>query len=120
MPKRGRLAGGASARRSYPFSPINPDAISPPPSICANLISIVPPVPQNAPPRDLTRALQKLLGDSAVLSRPEDLILYEYDGSVEKGRPDLVVFPSTTAEVSQIVRIAAQYNIPILGRGAGT
>src|SRR5579862_5421963 len=70
--------------------------------------------------RALIRALQKLLGHDGVLSRPEDLILYEYDGSVEKGRPDLVVFPSTTAEVSQIVRLAAQHNIPILGRGAGT
>ena len=79
----------------------------------------MPPVPQNAH-RDLTRALQKLLGESAVLSLPEDLILYEYDGSVEKGRPDLVVFPSTTAEVSQIVRLANQHNVPILGRGAGT
>ncbi|MBV8515552.1 MAG: FAD-binding oxidoreductase, partial [Acidobacteria bacterium] len=64
--------------------------------------------------RDLTRALQKLLGQDAVLSKPEDLILYEYDGSVEKGRPDVVVFPSTTTEVSQIVRIAAQHNIPVL------
>src|SRR5579862_4441429 len=70
--------------------------------------------------RALIRALQKLLGHDGVLSRPEDLILYEYDGSVEKGRPDLVVFPSTTADVSQIVRLASQYNIPILGRGAGT
>ena len=60
------------------------------------------------------------LGSANVLEDPEDLILYEYDGSVEKGRPQLVVFPRTTAEVAQIVKIANQYEAPIVGRGAGT
>ena len=64
--------------------------------------------------------MKRLLGVSNVLEKSEDLILYEYDGSVEKGRPDLVVFPHTTAEVSQIVRTASRYQIPIVGRGAGT
>jgi glycolate oxidase len=66
------------------------------------------------------RELQNLLGPSAVLHRPEDLLLYEYDGSVEKGRPDAVVFPSSTEEVSRIVKLAAQFSMPIVGRGAGT
>ena len=64
--------------------------------------------------------MKRLLGVSNVLEKSEDLILYEYDGSVEKGRPDLVVFPHTTAEVSQIVRTASRHQIPIVGRGAGT
>ena len=68
----------------------------------------------------LTRELKKILGPSAVLSLPEDVLLYEYDGSVEKGRPDAVVFPSTTNEVSRIVKLAAHHNVPIVGRGAGT
>jgi glycolate oxidase len=68
----------------------------------------------------LTRELEKLLGPSAVLHLPEDVLLYEYDGSVEKGRPDAVVFPSTTDQVSRIVKLAAQYGVPIVGRGAGT
>lgn len=70
--------------------------------------------------KHLIRELSKLLDTSAVLHRPEDLLLYEYDGSVEKGRPDAVVFPSTTEDVSRIVQIAAKYNVPIVGRGAGT
>src|SRR3974390_596554 len=64
--------------------------------------------------------MKRLLGASNVLDQPEDLILYEYDGSVEKGRPDLVVFPHTTAQVSQIVKVANRYQLPIVGRGAGT
>ncbi len=68
----------------------------------------------------LIRDLKKLLGSSAVLSLPEDLLLYQYDGSVEQGRPDAVVFPSSTEEVARIVKLAAKYNVPIVGRGAGT
>lgn len=64
--------------------------------------------------------LRKFLGRDAVLHRPEDLLLYEYDGSVERGRPDAVVFPSSAEQVSRIVKLAAGYNVPIVGRGAGT
>ena len=68
----------------------------------------------------LIRELEKLLGSSSVLFQPEEVLLYEYDGSVEKGRPEAVVFPTSTQEVSQIVKLAAKYSVPIVGRGAGT
>jgi glycolate oxidase len=68
----------------------------------------------------LIRQLENILGPDAILHLPEDVLLYEYDGSVEKGRPDIVVFPQTTCEVSQIVKLAAQRDIPVIGRGAGT
>jgi len=68
----------------------------------------------------LVREFEELLGSSAVLYRPEDLLLYEYDGSIEKGRPDVVVFPTRTEQVSRIVKLAAKHGVPIVGRGAGT
>ena len=71
-------------------------------------------------PTSLLRELNSLLGSSNVLHKIEDLVLYEYDGSVEKARPDLVVFPHTTEDVSQIVKLAAKHNVPIVGRGSGT
>jgi glycolate oxidase len=55
-----------------------------------------------------------------VLWRPEDLVLYEYDGSVEQARPECVVFPRSTRDVVQIVRLANRYEVPLVGRGAGT
>src|SRR4051794_26719163 len=64
--------------------------------------------------------LAKLLGPRGYLDRPEDLSLYEYDGGVDKHRPDLVVFPRTTGEVSAIVRMAQEGGVPFVGRGAGT
>src|ERR1700733_1304480 len=66
------------------------------------------------------RKIVDLVGPRGYLDRPEDLSLYEYDGSVDKARPELVVFPKTTEEVAAIVRITAEYGIPIVGRGAGT
>jgi glycolate oxidase len=69
---------------------------------------------------DLLRDLEKTLGSDAVLHRPEDLLLYEYDGSVEIAKPECVVFPRTTADVVAIVQIANRYKTPLVGRGAGT
>ena len=68
----------------------------------------------------LLHDLKKLLGVEAVLHKPEELLLYEYDGSVEVARPECVVFPRTTADVVQIVRLANRHKVPLVGRGAGT
>src|SRR5271163_2515969 len=68
----------------------------------------------------LLRDLKSLLGSEAVLHRPEELMLYEYDGSVEVARPNCVVFPRTTADVLAIVKLANHYQTPLVGRGAGT
>lgn len=64
--------------------------------------------------------LNSLLGPGNVRHAPEDLLLYEYDGSVEIARPDCVVFPQSAGEVAGIVGVARRHGIPIVGRGAGT
>lgn len=68
----------------------------------------------------LLHELEHLLGHDGVLSRPEDLLLYEYDGSVEIARPQCVVFPAKTTDVVRIVELANRCKTPIVGRGAGT
>lgn len=70
--------------------------------------------------RRLLQDLEKLLGPRGVLHKSEDLLLYEYDGSVETARPDCVVFPRSMADVVGIVRLANSHQTPIVGRGAGT
>ncbi|HEY7678954.1 MAG TPA: FAD-binding protein, partial [Terriglobia bacterium] len=70
--------------------------------------------------RVLATELADIVGSNAVLDRPEDLLLYEYDGSVERAMPQAVVFPSTTEEVARLVRWAAEKGLPIVPRGAGT
>lgn len=71
-------------------------------------------------PAGCKERLLELLGRRGVLDRVEDLTLYEYDGGVDKHRPDLVVFPRTTEDVAAIVKIAREAGVPFVGRGAGT
>jgi glycolate oxidase len=61
-----------------------------------------------------------LLGSRGYLDTPADLALYEYDGSIEKGRPEMVVFPRSTKDVVAVVKITGEFGVPIVGRGAGT
>jgi glycolate oxidase len=68
----------------------------------------------------LMEALKRITGANGYLDRPGDLSLYEYDGSVDKARPDVVLFPPTTEDVVAIVKLANEYSVPVVGRGAGT
>ena len=71
-------------------------------------------------PAGCKERIAALVGPRGYLDRPEDLAIYEYDGSIDKHRPDLVVFPRTTQDVSGIVRIAREFRVPLVGRGSGT
>jgi glycolate oxidase len=71
-------------------------------------------------PLEAVAELEAIAGKRGVLQNPQDLMLYEYDGSIEKSQPGCVVFPTCTEDVAAIVRIAAKHKLPLVGRGAGT
>jgi len=71
-------------------------------------------------PSQAKKKLAAVVGPKGYLDKPEDLLLYEYDGSIDKSRPELVIFPRTTEDVVAIVKITNEFGIPIVGRGAGT
>ena len=48
---------------------------------------------------NLIRKLKEIVGAEGVLHRPEDLMLYEYDGGLSTGSPQAVVFPRNTEQV---------------------
>src|SRR5262245_52039403 len=69
----------------------------------------------------LITALSSVVGAESVLTQPEDLVPYSFDGTAAlKGRPSAVVFPRTAAQVSECVRLAAANKTPIVTRGSGT
>ena len=70
--------------------------------------------------QQLITQLQEIAGKENVLSSQMDLMLYGYDASLEKGKPDVVVLPNSTGEVSKVMALAHEEKIPILGRGSGT
>ena len=68
----------------------------------------------------LVDELRAIVGDDYVVHLPEDLIVFEYDGSVDKAMPSAVVLPASTEEVSAVVAAASRAGVPIVARGAGT
>jgi glycolate oxidase len=68
--------------------------------------------------------LERVVGADSVFHSPSDLLVYEYDGSVEGAvdlaRPVAVTLPRTAREVAEIVKIGKRAGLPIIPRGAGT
>jgi glycolate oxidase len=65
---------------------------------------------------DLRRALPR----QTVLTSPEDLLVYGYDGTWLDYRPAAVVCPTTTAEVVAAMGVARVHQRAIVPRGAGS
>ena len=69
----------------------------------------------------LVRALRSRLGGKNVVSAKADLAVYECDAfTIEKSRPDVVVFPQSTRQVVEVVQLAKKHDVPVVPRGAGT
>ena len=64
--------------------------------------------------------LQRITGKENVVHHPDDLLVFEYDGSVDRGLPQAVVFPANTGEVSRVLALAHGAGVPVVGRGTGT
>jgi glycolate oxidase subunit GlcD len=69
----------------------------------------------------LINNLRAVLGRDRVLSEAGELLVYESDGLTHyKFRPRAVVFPGSTEEVSEVLRLLARGGVPFAPRGAGT
>lgn len=71
-------------------------------------------------PAGLHAELAAIVGTENVLADELSRTLYEYDGGVDRARPDVIVFPHSRDEVVAIVRVARRAGVPLLARGAGT
>jgi glycolate oxidase len=65
--------------------------------------------------------LEKIVGRDSMLTAKEDLAAYAYDGTTTWSHaPEIVVLPTTTAQISEILRLANENLIPVTPRGSGT
>ena len=69
---------------------------------------------------DLLTRIRGVVGDDYVIDHREDLLVYEYDGSVDRGMPRAVVLPASTDEVSRVMALAYAAGVTVVGRGSGT
>ncbi|MDJ0923303.1 MAG: FAD-linked oxidase C-terminal domain-containing protein [Acidimicrobiia bacterium] len=60
------------------------------------------------------------LGPERVHSHPLELLVYDKDAGVTRGKAIAAVLPETTQEVAACVRLARKYQAPVVARGAGT
>jgi glycolate oxidase len=65
------------------------------------------------------RTLRRLLGPRQVLADPAKLAAYAGDKWFAARRPDLVVLPRHTNDVSRLLRHASRHRLPVTPRGAG-
>lgn len=70
--------------------------------------------------QDLIAGLEEIVGVENVLATEMDRMLYSYDASLGRAKPDVIVLPDSTEEVSKIMGLAHREKVPILGRGSGT
>ncbi|MGG4452137.1 FAD-binding oxidoreductase [Brevibacillus porteri] len=72
-------------------------------------------------PESIREELRAIVGEKNCLDKQEALVAYSYDATpMQQALPDVVVMPKSTAEVQQVMRVAARHHIPIVTRGAGS
>jgi len=62
----------------------------------------------------------RAIAGKRVLTSPEELTVYAYDSTWVEHRPDVVVSPLNTQEVSAILKLADEARVPVVPRGAGS
>lgn len=68
----------------------------------------------------ITTALAQVVGEKHILAAPADLERYQLDGRQPGGRALAVVRPASTAEISAVLRLAADHDVMVLPQGART
>ncbi len=67
------------------------------------------------------KELSQILGVRGVVDTPAGRLAYESDGlALIHQTPELVLLPRNTDECARAMRVLAQENTPVVGRGAGT
>jgi glycolate oxidase len=64
--------------------------------------------------------LKGIVGAESFTDSLIDMISYATDASEHKHRPDAAVWPTSTAQVSEILKLANKASFPVVPRGAGT
>jgi len=67
----------------------------------------------------IIRELRDIVSKDRCLTAPEDLLVYSHDVFAER-KPDAVVLPATTEEVSRVLQVASREKIPVTPRGSAT
>ncbi len=73
----------------------------------------------NASKPEVQEKLKQIVGAENVLVEPEKVEPYGADAVKEKFPPEAVVFPESTAQMVEILKLANEYLFPVTARGGG-
>lgn len=73
----------------------------------------------NASKPDVLESLSSIVGSKHLIIAPEKVEPYGADAVKEKFPPEAVVFPESTNEVSEILKLANEAKFPVTARGGG-
>jgi len=68
----------------------------------------------------IIRIIEDIVGAQHVSTADTDRLCYSYDATQRQHRPDAVVWPGNTEEVSLLLKMANAEGIPVYPRGAGS
>ncbi|MFZ5918485.1 MAG: FAD-binding oxidoreductase [Chloroflexota bacterium] len=61
--------------------------------------------------------LRAVVGEEHLMTSPEALVCYSFDGTFHESLPDAVIHPASTQQVSQILQVCNRERIPVIPRG---
>ena len=61
-----------------------------------------------------------IVGETNVLTKPEDCYCYGYDASKLHAMPECVAFPGNETEIAALLQLANRHRFPVFPRGAGS
>jgi len=64
--------------------------------------------------------LYEIVSKDRIFTSKADLYAYGFDASIHHAMPSIVVKPKSSEEVEEIVKLANEYSVPVIARGAGT
>lgn len=70
---------------------------------------------------ECTAKLCAIVGEKHFRDDPEALVAHSYDGTpMLQSLPEGVIYPASTQEVSDIMKVLSEYKIPLVSRGSGS
>ena len=70
--------------------------------------------------KELYAKLENIVGKKYISDDDIDRVCHSYDATKQRAMPDVVVRPNSAEEISQVIKLANEYNIPVYPRGAAS